>query len=104
MGDSRGRCEGNTLVVETTNFNDRGWITNNGASGRLRGVPVSEALKVTERFTRVSQDLINYEFAVEDPNVYDAAVEGGDAAQSRPELSDSRSTPATKGTMRWSAR
>jgi len=71
MGDSRGHFEGNTLVVDTTNFNDRGWITNNGASGRLRGVPVSEALKVTERFTRVSQDLINYEFRVEDPNVYD---------------------------------
>ena len=71
MGDSRGHFEGNTLVVETTNFNDRGWITNNGASGRLRGVPVSDALKVTERFTRVSQDLMNYEFQVEDPNVYD---------------------------------
>jgi hypothetical protein len=72
MGDSRGRWDGNTLIVETTNFNDRGWITNNGASGRLRGVPISEALKVTERFTRVSENLINYEFAVEDPNVYDA--------------------------------
>jgi hypothetical protein len=72
MGDSRGRWEGNTLVVETTNFNDKGWITNNGASGRLRGVPVSEALKVTERFTRVSEDKINYEFRVEDPNEFDA--------------------------------
>jgi hypothetical protein len=72
MGDPRGRWEGNTLVVETTNFNNRGWIANNGASGRLRGVPVSEALKVTERFTRVSPDLMNYQFTVEDPNVYDA--------------------------------
>jgi hypothetical protein len=72
MGDSRGHWEGNTLVVETTNFNDKGWITNNGASGRLRGVPVSEELKVTERFTRVSQEKINYEFTVEDPKNYDS--------------------------------
>jgi len=71
MGDSRGRWEGNTLVVETTNFNDRGWIANNGAAGRLRGVPVSDALKVTERFTRASQNLMNYEFVVDDPDEYD---------------------------------
>jgi hypothetical protein len=69
-GDPRGRWEGNTLVVETTNFNDKGWIATNAASARLRGVPHSEALRLVERFTRVDADTINYEVTIEDPNVY----------------------------------
>ena len=56
MGDSRGRWEGNTLVVDTTNFTDK---TN------FRGS--SENLHVVERFTRVDEDTILYEFTVEDP-------------------------------------
>ena len=56
LGDSRGHWEGNTLVVDTTNFNDR---TN------FRGS--SETLHVIERFTRVDADTILYEFTVEDP-------------------------------------
>jgi hypothetical protein len=69
-GDPRGHWEGDTLVVETTNFNDKGWIATNAASGRIRGVPHSEALHLVERFTRVDADTINYQVTIEDPNVY----------------------------------
>ena len=55
-GDSRGRWEGDTLVVDTTNFTDK---------THFRGS--SEALHVIERFTRVDADTILYEFTVEDP-------------------------------------
>src|SRR5712671_3221297 len=56
LGDSRGHWEGNTLVVETTNFNDR--VNFQGAS---------QNLKVTERFTRTDEQTIKYEFTVVDP-------------------------------------
>jgi hypothetical protein len=69
-GDPRGRWEGNTLVVETANFNDKGWIATNAASGRMRGVPHSEALRLVERFTRVDADTISYEVTIEDPDMY----------------------------------
>jgi hypothetical protein len=69
-GDSRGRWEEDTLVVDTTNFHDRGWITTHAGSGRLRGTPHSEALHLIERFTRVNADTISYSMTVEDPNVY----------------------------------
>jgi hypothetical protein len=69
-GDPRGRWENNTLVVETTNFNDKGWIATNAASARIRGVPHSEALRLVERFARVDADTISYEITIEDPNVY----------------------------------
>jgi hypothetical protein len=55
-GDSRGRWEGETLVVDTTNFTDK---------TRFQGS--TEALRVVERFTRVDADNIRYEFTVEDP-------------------------------------
>ena len=55
-GDSRGRWEGDTLVVDTTNFTGK---TNFGGSG--------EALHVVERFTRTGAETIRYEFTVEDP-------------------------------------
>ena len=55
-GDSRGRWEGDTLVVDTTNFTDK---------THFRGS--TEALHVVERFTRVDADTILYEFTVEDP-------------------------------------
>jgi hypothetical protein len=66
MGDSFGWWEGDTLVVETTNFNP---------GEQLRpGIPttffVSTKAKVTERFTRVSATQILYEFKVEDPTIY----------------------------------
>ena len=58
-GDSRGRWEGNTLVVDTTNYSDK--IGFRGAA---------ENLHVTERFTRVAADTIRYEFTVDDPTTW----------------------------------
>jgi hypothetical protein len=69
-GDSRGRWDGNTLVVETTNFNGKGWISTSAAGGRIKGIPQSSALKTTERFTRTDRDTILYEVTIEDPEVY----------------------------------
>jgi len=69
-GESRGHWDRNTLVVETTNFNNKGWIATNVASGRIKGIEQSEALHVTERFSRVDADTIQYEVRIEDPNVY----------------------------------
>jgi hypothetical protein len=69
-GDSRGHWEGNTLVVDTTNFNGKGWIASNAAAGRIKGIPQSDRAHVVERFTRVDADTILYEATIEDPNVY----------------------------------
>jgi hypothetical protein len=59
MGDSRGHWEGNTLVVDTTNFTDK---------TRYRGS--TENMHLTERFTRVDPDTILYEFTVDDPATF----------------------------------
>jgi hypothetical protein len=69
-GDSIGHWEGNTLVVETTNYNGKGWIATNVASGRIKGIPISESLRVIERFTRTSANTIQYELTIDDPVVY----------------------------------
>lgn len=69
-GDARGHWEGNTLVVETTNFNDKGSIATSAATGRIRGIPHSEELQVVEHFTRISADTINYSVTITDPKVY----------------------------------
>jgi hypothetical protein len=63
MGSSVGRFEGNTLVVETTNFTDELSV------GRM---PHSEDLKLTERFTRIDPDMIDYVVTVDDPRTYAA--------------------------------
>ncbi len=63
LGDSRGHWEGDTLVVETTNFTDR--------VGAFNG-PNSDKLKVIERFTRIDPDMIDYRIRVEDPVIYAA--------------------------------
>jgi hypothetical protein len=60
MGDSIGWYEGNTLVVETTNYNPQQFFY--GASDKL---------KVTERFTRVANNRLLYQFMVDDPLVWD---------------------------------
>jgi hypothetical protein len=59
MGDPRGRWEGNTLVVETTNFTDQTNFQNSGAG-----------LRLVERFTRTDPNTIRYEFTVNDPATY----------------------------------
>jgi hypothetical protein len=56
MGDSRGRWDGNTLVVTTTNF-----------TGKTNFRGSSEHLRLVERFTRVDPGTINYEFTIDDP-------------------------------------
>lgn len=66
MGDPRGHWEGNTLVVETTNLigNTNGIGLNGG------GTPHSRDLRLTERFTRVSKDVIQYEATIDDPKTW----------------------------------
>jgi hypothetical protein len=66
MGLSRGRWEGDTLVVETTNFNSRtSGIGVNGGGGRH-----TEAMKVTERIRRVADDRLVWEMTFDDPNTW----------------------------------
>jgi hypothetical protein len=69
-GDSRGRWEGDTLVVDTTNFNDKGSIATSAATGRMRGVPQSASMRVTERFTMSGANRIEYQVTITDPKVY----------------------------------
>jgi hypothetical protein len=75
MGDSIGRWEGDTLVVETTNFNPAQPIQI-GQGASYRSIPVSPKLKVTERFTRTEAQTIHYEFTVEDPDTFSAPWRG----------------------------
>ena len=60
MGDSRGRWEGQTLVVETINFNDN--------SGGNRAF--SRDARLRERFTRINRDTIRYEATIDDPRTW----------------------------------
>ena len=71
-GDSRGHWEGNTLVVDITNYNDKGSVATNVASQRVRAIPQSEALHAVERFTRIDENTINYQVTIEDPKVFTA--------------------------------
>ena len=65
LGDSRGHWEGNTLVVETTNFTDHIGKTSFRGSGAN--------MHLIERFTRVDADTLNYEFTIDDPTSYTRA-------------------------------
>ena len=65
MGDSRGRFEGDMLVIETTNFTDR-----TGLGGNGNGAVHSEDLELVERLRRVDADTLRYEFTVNDPATY----------------------------------
>jgi hypothetical protein len=60
MGDARGRWEGETLVVETSNFDPRSVYRNAGP----------DTLRVTERFTRISPDKVKWSVTVEDPSTW----------------------------------
>jgi len=62
MGDSVGHWDGNTLVVDITNFNDKTWLLGAGTFH-------SDQLHIVERYTRVDKDQINYDVVMEDPKV-----------------------------------
>ena len=64
LGDSRGHWDGNTLVVETTNFNNKIHMRKGTVSGG------TEYARVVERFTRIDADTIDYEVTVVDPTVW----------------------------------
>lgn len=63
MGDSRGRWEGDTLVVDVTDFNDKTWLDNAGNYH-------SDALHVVERYTPIDADHLNYEATIDDSKVF----------------------------------
>ena len=63
MGHSVGRWDGDTLVVNSDNFNDRTWLSRAGDFH-------SDAMKLVERFTPITADAIRYEVTVEDRNVF----------------------------------
>ena len=63
MGQSVGHWDGETLVVDVTGFNDKSWFDRAGDFH-------SDALHVTERYTRISPDVISYEATIDDPKVF----------------------------------
>jgi hypothetical protein len=63
QGDSRGRWEGNTLVVDTTNQNGKPWLDQ-------RARFYTEEAHVVERFTMIDANTIHYQASIDDPNVY----------------------------------
>ncbi|MBI3047244.1 MAG: hypothetical protein HYY76_02940 [Acidobacteria bacterium] len=63
MGDSRGRWEGDTLVVDVTNFNEETWLDSHGSFH-------SDALHVVERWTYAGPDRIDYEVTLDDPKAF----------------------------------
>jgi hypothetical protein len=75
MGDSIGHYEGDTLVVETTNYHP-GHTIQIGSGASYRSIIPSDTLKVTERFTRTDPQSILYEFTVEDPQTFTEAWGG----------------------------
>lgn len=69
MGDSVGRYEGDTLVIDTIGFNDKTWLDHTGH-------PHSEALHVVERMRRVDPKTMELEVKVEDPKAYTKSFSG----------------------------
>jgi len=63
LGDSVGRYEGDTLVIDTVGFNDKTWLDNVGH-------PHSDALHTVERFRRLDHDTLQLEITFEDPKAY----------------------------------
>ena len=71
-GESRGRWDGDTLVVETYGYIDGGWIATSSSQRRIKGIPHTSQLRVVERFTRTDADTILWQATIEDPEIYTA--------------------------------
>ena len=69
LGEPRGRWDGNTLVVESTNFNGKTASTNAGVPGAPPLTPSTPNMRITERFSRRAADTIDYQITVEDPEI-----------------------------------
>jgi hypothetical protein len=77
MGDSIGRWEGNTLVVDTTGFNDKAWLDQVGH-------PHSDALHLIERIRRVDHDTLQVDLTIDDPKAYSKPWTGQQIYKLRP--------------------
>jgi hypothetical protein len=69
-GHSVGHWEGDSLVIDTVGFNEKFWLTR-------EGIPLTENLHLTERFTRIDHDTLKYEATLDDPGAYSKAWTGG---------------------------
>jgi hypothetical protein len=69
LGSSRGRWDGDTLVVETSNFNGLSPMVIVGPSNGTSGIPTSHSMKIVERFTPYGEGKLYYEAWVEDPEI-----------------------------------
>lgn len=69
-GHSIGRWDGETLVVDTIGYTERAWVDR-------EGTPVTEKLRLTERFTRMDMNSLKYEVTFDDPGAYTAPWTGG---------------------------
>ncbi len=78
LGDSNGRWEGDTLVVEVVGFNDKTWLAGTGTHH-------SEEVRVTERYTRDSAETILYEVVIDDPVVFEKPWHMYDIFRLRPD-------------------
>ena len=70
FGHSVGHWDGETLVVDTVGFNERFWLSR-------EGIPHTEYLHLTERFTRTDHDTLKYEATIDDPGAYTKPWSGG---------------------------
>jgi hypothetical protein len=66
LGDSRGSWQGDTLVIETTNFTDRTGVQ----GGNGNGLRHSEGMRLTEHFTRIGDNVLLYDMTIDDPKTY----------------------------------
>ena len=70
MGHGRGHWDGDTLVVETSGFAADTIIASSLKSLAMRGLPHSANLRIIERFTRTTPDVLDYEVTIDDPDTY----------------------------------
>ena len=77
-GDSIGKWEGDTLVVDTIGFNDKTWLDGSG-------LPHSEAMHLVERIRRIDHDTLVYDFTVEDPKAYTKPLSGHEVYKLKPD-------------------